>query len=506
MQQEPKKSLLMQDAGELKGKRAQAKANQRVGKGLALLVAVAVIAVTGFVVFFSGWLDAPAPEESPVPTAVPMTRLFDSVVGKIEKITITRRESAAYTLLHAQSAGLEEPLYTVFGLPYFTLDQAKVKTLESAAMRGEGAIVAEDAEDLAIYGLENPALVLQVDALDGALEAIAIGDRIPTGGGYYARRMGEKNVYSVATSMRDALDQPLDSLHALALPVRFFQEDVARLWIEQAGMDTVELEMPLPEEWEKSISGATCLLVQPTRYDAHHERGLELIADALALTPDRYVGHAEAPEALEAYGLQSPRLRVRLTSQEGATLEIAAGNAEGPETYITLDESGDVYAVQSTKLVFAQNATFSRLVSQFANLVNIVKVDKMTIFGGGGVTFDLDIQRNEGGAGQKDSYFFCGQPTSEDGAKKLYQVIIGTLVDRALEDPAFDGEVVARVDYQLNSGLGDMTVEYLAYDGDYYAVRRDGKALFLIKHGKIDRMLEACQAYQNGAFDLKDYQ
>lgn len=212
-------------------------------------------------------------------------------------------------------------------------------------------------------------------------------------------------------------------------------------------------------------------------------------------------------------GLTEPRAHVRVTGNDGSVLDYRVGNYYGADqVYVQVDDTNAVYLANASAVSFLDNVNVPYLVDQFANLVNIQKVDAMTIKAGD-EQFDVTITRepildengvqetNAAGRPQTDdTYTFNGEITEETRFKKLYQVIIGTLVSKVSDDFNIEGEVVVSVNYKLNEAPHDFTVEYLQYDDEYYAVRRDGQTLFLIKCDKVDNMVTKLGEYRDGTF------
>ncbi len=58
-------------------------------------------------------------------------------------------------------------------------------------------IVAEDATDLAQYGLETPAMTVAIEMAGGASEQLLVGRETPDGTAYYLQRAGESRLYIV---------------------------------------------------------------------------------------------------------------------------------------------------------------------------------------------------------------------------------------------------------------------------------------------------------------------
>lgn len=69
----------------------------------------------------------------------------------------------------------------------------------------------EDPPALEDLGLEPPALVVTFDLLDGTQKVLEVGEKTPTGSGYYARLRGEPAVIlnpGVVQSLLGLLDEP----------------------------------------------------------------------------------------------------------------------------------------------------------------------------------------------------------------------------------------------------------------------------------------------------------
>ena len=146
---------------------------------------------------------------------------------------------------------------------------------------------------------------------------------------------------------------------------------------------------------------------------------------------------------------------------------------------------------------------------QFSNLIYIARVDALdvkTADDAWNITIErtpqLDADGKETGK-EDETFYFDGELTDTTLFKKLYQEIIGTMNSKLCDDYHFDGKVYCTVTYTLNVEPNELTIEYLEYDDDYLAVRRDGLTLFLIKRDRIDSMINALNEYRAGTFVAK---
>ncbi len=68
------------------------------------------------------------------------------------------------------------------------------------------------------------------------------------------------------------------------------------------------------------------------------------------------------------------------------------------------------------------------------------------------------------------------------------------------DDYHIEGDVYCTVQYNLNVNPGVMVVEYIDYNDEYLAVRRDDLTIFLIKRANIDSMLTSLQQFREGTY------
>ena len=270
------------------------------------------------------------------------------------------------------------------------------------------------------------------------------------------------------------------------------------------GMTVIEITERGEDDDSLGISGYK--LVQPFEYDVDSEALTKLANNISAITISSYVGNVS--EENNPYGMDSA---IRLAARDTNDVELSflIGNkADATNSYICIDETGDVYLTQSSLVEFARTLTVAGIVDRFANIINIKYVDGLDVTTPDG-KYELKIERvpeldEEGNQKVDDNgkdiinevYYFNGEETEGDAFKKLYQEVIGILVNGINDDYNVEGDAVVTVTYHLNVAPGELTVEYVENDRDTYAVRRDGNTYFYVSKSKINAMLEALTSYE----------
>ena len=483
---------------ELKGPVREQRAGSRRFPLKAGLLLLAVALAVGAYLLSRQPAPSPAPAEKTVAAAVKTesVKLIDRARADVASVTISRGEES-YTLLNDASGTV-----TVQDQPWFDPDPQKASAAVScAASLTANRVVAEQAENLADYGLADPAARVTMRYRDGAETSWLIGAKAPTANGYYFMREGAPTVYLLYASAAEALSRPRLELHALSLPVAINSNLIRGLVIEGTDRETVEIGYSEAEE-DKNYSISALRLRQPFYYTANVERASELFNGLALVTLSAYAGEAgDLPEAGLAEGQARVRVTIRqvrssdnLGDQETFVWRIGSFTPDGLSVYLCVDDTGAVYQADASALSFLDRATPAYLVDSFSNLIYIKAVDAIEI-AAGEERWRLEIDHAKD-AKSADVFRFNGERVRDEAAfRRLYQQIVGMTHSKISPDYFWDGEVVLSVRYELSVDPGQVLVEYLSWDQDYCAVRRDGITLFLIKRDQVDALAEALRSF-----------
>jgi hypothetical protein len=159
-------------------------------------------------------------------------------------------------------------------------------------------VIAEQAADLADFGLNEPSLVVEATVNDVATPTVLhIGARTPTMGGYYAREGEQSKVLMVPTSLYRKFDKTVFNLRdktVLALD----QNQVKRIEVHQ-GDQLIAVESEGEKGWK---------MVAPLEAKADKTKVNELISVINGAKVKEFL--EEAPQDLAKYGLNPPRWRL----------------------------------------------------------------------------------------------------------------------------------------------------------------------------------------------------
>jgi hypothetical protein len=158
-----------------------------------IIILLTIFALLGGYVYFFELGERP--EEKPK-----AVKIWDISSEDVVSVSVSGEEGKALLIREGNGPWLiKEPIEE-------EADQTRVKGIVNR-LGGLTAkrIVLEKAEDLSIFGLEEPELEVRVRLSDGREEVLLIGDKNPQKIAYYAQRLGEERIYLIYSGIVDDL-------------------------------------------------------------------------------------------------------------------------------------------------------------------------------------------------------------------------------------------------------------------------------------------------------------
>lgn len=220
-------------------------------------------------------------------------RIFQLKKDAIEAVTISRGQEVIKLAKDANEGWtLTEPVRT-------KADQRTVDEVLDGLVEGKrDKVIAEQAADVADFGLKEPAIVVQATVKDSGTPIILnIGARTPTMGGYYAREGEQSKVLMVPSSLYGKFDKTVFNLRdktVLALD----QTQVKRVEVQQ-GDQVIAVESEGDKGWK---------IVAPLEAKADKTKVNDLISTINGAKVKEFLD--DAPQDLAKYGLNPPRWRL----------------------------------------------------------------------------------------------------------------------------------------------------------------------------------------------------
>ena len=194
-------------------------------KPTGLLVAVAVLAVLGGLVWWSNKKQAAASKTSTDTT----TKLLSIPDDQFQEIKIKKLTGELQDLRRVNGKWqLTQP--TQLSADPDTVG-SMVSTLSSL---NADKLIEDKAADLQPYGLNTPTLDITVVKKDGKSDELLIGDDTPTGSGAYAKLAADPRVFTVASFTKTSLDKTPADLRDKRL-LTFDSDKLTRVELQAKG-------------------------------------------------------------------------------------------------------------------------------------------------------------------------------------------------------------------------------------------------------------------------------
>ncbi|MDR0524321.1 MAG: DUF4340 domain-containing protein [Spirochaetaceae bacterium] len=364
------------------------------------------------------------------------------------------------------------------------LQQAEVHALfrSLAGLQAE-RVIDENPGDLRIYGLDNPAGRALLQTAEGASAEFLAGNLNPSQTGYYVLRAGDPKVYLVPAYYAAGIFATAFKVRERALTSSFSLEDVKEFRLES---DKTRIRIQAkPEDQDLPFLPPFCTHVMTEPYTGVF--GVNSEAFEKILAEFQNLGILEFLDSTDKnrYGLDRP-LQVSIETINQKT-DLLLGKRENQKVYAQRRGEPEIFAIPD--LPSLSEATAFALVDKFARIVNIDRVDFLSIAGPLG-TLTGEIRRDE----EKTAYFLNSQETEEKKFKNWYQKVIGILADAEIpRETQAPGPPETILTYQLNNPPETSGTLYLIpYNRDFYALSAEGQAPeFLISKNQIKNIYSA---------------
>lgn len=220
-------------------------------------------------------------------------------------------------------------------------DQTAITNLLGAIADAEQTKTIEDpGEDLAVYGLDAPAVTVRLRLRDGEVPALKIGKQTPIGMKAYAQKDGDPNLYLTTGAFHTGVKKEPKDLRDKTI-VSFSDDQVRAIEISRPGSPTIALARAGDEP------PGTWALTAPRAADADAAEVRSFLSSVRGLRAQDFI---DTPEAdLSSYRLDEPQLEITLTvDKDGTTKRVLIGGeapGEPKGLYAKRGETETIYTV-----------------------------------------------------------------------------------------------------------------------------------------------------------------
>jgi hypothetical protein len=423
------------------------------------------------------------PPKVPEDTGTARIQIDRLDVEKLQKMVLESRERTLTLVKKDGSWKLDVP-YDV------ELDQSKIEDIaySFSSMYAE-SLVEEKAADLAAYGLDKPAQKATATLTDGTTRTYLLGSKTPAGNTYYLMPKDSQSVYAVWMNHGSNFSATVTDLRWKKMPV-VTKESISYLYLKWKGGDTIEMQASPASSAPNPYVFGSWVMSKPYRQPRGLDsEKLQAVIDSVFFSDIKdFV--ADNVKDLSKYGLDPAEGEIILRD-ETSTLHLLVGkNVDEYTTYFRYPNSRNVYTIERNRVDPFRLKAFP-LADKFAFIVNIDWVDRIVMQHRDGRSYTVDIKRDgkDEQGNWKSTFALNGKQIEDEKFRKLYQSIIGVLLDGEAERET-KGTSVASITFTLAADQAEgrkaqtVKIEYTDYNGSFYLVRRDGVAEFVTAKGR----------------------
>jgi hypothetical protein len=425
-----------------------------------LVIAACVLLILGAVLYWSN--RHPTNSESSkisADTSPPILKLDQAAITKLE---LKKKGAEPLSLTKATSGDwqITEP-------KPLRADQSAVSgVLSTLSSLNSQRIVDDKASDLRTFGLESPALEVDVTEKDNKSQKLLLGDETPASNGIYAMLAGEPRVFTMASWEKSSLDKGLNDLRdKRLLPIS--PDKISRVELVRNGQD-IEFGRN-KDEWQ---------ILEPKPLRADSTQVGDLVRQLTDAKMD--LSSSDAKDARRAFAEAKPLATAKVTD-ESSTQEFEL--RKNKDTYYAKSSAVDgAYKIDSEL-----GKALDKSVDDFRNkkLFDFSYSDPNKI--------DLRI-------GSKSQLLVRGSAGSEDwwaNGKKMNAESVDSLISdlRDLSASTFPDSGFSNPDIEATVISDDgkrIEKVQIAKTGDHYIAKRENEpALYQLNSKSVEDLVKA---------------
>ncbi len=406
---------------------------------------------------------------------------FNCVSTDIEEYTVIEKGVRQYTIERSDDGWSIEDNSKV------ELDTDKVSKMIASVsnITATGTVSRKDFEKL--YTEDEKRIILDIDnAEDAEIRFLGSYENLCA-----FKVSGDKKIYVMNTSMRDALTPKLDNLRITTVFTKLSKIDTLPDYYKYKDYDGSVVEIRSKNATELAKGKDNRYIMQsPFKSEVDDEKFEQQIA--LKIPTITVKSFVENPNDMTEYGLDE-KSRAELTfkwDDDSETLYL--GKTENGIVYAASKNSDDVFTIETALLEFLKSDPFYVLEN------GLLKADTSNI-----TSIDVKIEdmvytiSSENRKGDTPKFYVCGKTAT----KEVFEDIIDELEDieflsELREVPEDTGDIVVTVNY--DNGAGRQKISLAKLKNNNYAAFIDGKAEFAVEGKTADELVEeVVEAYRN---------
>ncbi len=477
---------------------------------LIIICAVVIAVLAGLLVFLSLSKSDTTDDEQTTETAaeeVTTSLLYSNKLDDLDVLTI-ENELGTYKVERVELNG--ENLWTIMEIANLPLSSSVITSLvENAISVTAQQTVAENPEDISIYGFDSPLATVTAQFTDSAntVRTLYVGNKTPKGTAYYFMMEGDPAVYTVNVGEMSCYLN--DKWAAVVMTVfsagaATSDEDttdytiINKMTIERPELDydiVIEYDVRLDDEDNMVANSSTYVMTTPVFRDLNPETSNSVTEGVFGLTATELCVVNPNEEDMVNSGISEPSTVLTVEANGNNNMTLKIGNEYTTEDgakarYVYVEGIDIIYGFTTDLLPWLTVKPLEITTTMFTSnyVYDLTSVEITT------ADDKLDFKVSGSSA---DDFAVTLDGTSTDGSafKNLYQFIL-----RAPSTDVYFEETTAEpsltIDIKTADG-GDL-IEFIPSENRQSIIRLNGKVTYKCATAYVDRLIANLELYRNG--------
>ncbi|GAA4067614.1 DUF4340 domain-containing protein [Amphibacillus indicireducens] len=341
-------------------------------------------------------------------------------------------------------------------------------------------------------GLDVPFLSLRVDYDDATESRLMIGQLDASGENFYIEDRQQEAIYLVERSLIEAFPFYVQAfLDTSLLP--WSASEVETILIDN-GTEMIHLTKNNPYPEEETRANLTGWLIEAPYQHYHHttysimEKLLQSVQSfqMLELIDDNVSDWS-------AYGLESSQFTIELITANDHIKFLIGAPASGQSYFARIEGENQVFTL-SNQLLEAFSYQAKNYHDGYVKLLALDVMNQLSIKSDQ-LTVDIEIDQIDQ---ELTEFKVDGQLLDESEWRDAYKLLAGLRTSGvAIDKPAQEADVVITSTIVHDQGEKEVTLEFVDYSDEYYAVYLDQVSDFLVEKIAVEEALAEIEAVLN---------
>ncbi len=382
------------------------------------------------------------------------------------------------------------------------------RVMEQAATLTSQQVVTEKAEDLSLYGLDNPKVRYTITLDDGTVQEILLGNDVPNLQQVYMKFVGQDTIQTVDKLDVNALfDDKKRCVNKIIFTTKSAKDETDTTNYNQVydlEISRKDLEYDIKIEQDKRQGGVDIIsanasgyvMTSPVTLNLDPDKSKAVMTAMFGFTADDFELIEATEEDYEKYGIADPYATIYTNTASGE-LNIKVGNEyineDGEHTgyYGAVDGIDVIYIFNKSYLPWLEftplEITTPLIVTSYVYDLENIEIN------GENIDADFDFTGEDA-----DTFGVSlnGNTMDNDLFKDFYMYILRLPAEELYFDEIVDGE--PRISIKIKSSADEELIELYSLPDRRTAIKLNGKVSFSCKTAYVDRLIDNYGFVENG--------